>query len=117
MSSLRTLLIGLLCWGTLSVPRTAAAQRALDAQPEPEPYFYKGYDYGSQALYGPLWVFINRGYDVLQDRSGSRALWDQEYRHNGETVGRNLINPFPAISARGWGRFFREEIFPLSYTK
>ena len=121
MSSLRTLLISLLCWGTLSVPRLAAAQRASDEKPVPvpvpEPYFYKGYDYGSQALYGPLWVFLNRGYDVLQDRTGSRSIFQQEYLHNGENVGRNLLNPFPGISQRGWGRFFREEIFPLSFTQ
>jgi hypothetical protein len=115
MTSLRALFSGLLCFGALSLPRQASA--ADDAAAAPEPYFYKGYDYGSQALYGPLWVFLNRGYDVLQDRSGSRTLWAQEYRHNGETVGRNLLDPIPAISARGWGRFFREEIFPLSYTK
>ena len=117
MSSPRSFLIGLLCWGTLSIPRLAAAQLASDAAPEPEPYFYKGYDYGSQALYGPLWVFLNRGFDVLQDRAGSRSIFRQEYRSNGENVGKNLLNPIPAINQRGWGRFLREEIFPLSYTK
>ena len=117
MNSPRPLLIGLLCWGTLATPGLAHAQRRPEApEPQPEPYFYKGYDYGSQALYGPLWVFLNRGYDVLQDRTGSRSIFQQEYRQNGETVARNLINPFPAISQRGWGRFFREEVFPLSFT-
>jgi len=101
----------------LTIPRVAVAQQARDAPPEREPYFYKGYDYGSQALYGPLWVFLNRGFDVLQDRNDSRSLFQQEYLHNGENVGRNLLNPFPAISQRGWGRFFREEIFPLSFTQ
>ena len=115
----RTLSIGLLCLGTLSTPGLAKAQRATEAapQPMPEPYFYKGYDYGSQALYGPLWVFLNRGYDVLQDRTGSRSIFQQEYLHNGSNVGRNLLNPFPGISQRGWARFFREEIFPLSFSK
>jgi len=121
MSSLRTLLLVISCWGAVSVPRQAAAQRASNAAPEPvpvpEPYFYKGYNYGSQALYGPLWVFLNRGFDVLQDRTGSRSIFQQEYLHNGENVGRNLLNPFPGIDQRGWERFFREEIFPLSFTK
>ena len=66
----------------------AREARGDEAGAPSEPYFYKGYDYGSQALYGPLWVFLNRGYDVLQDRAGSRSIFQQEYRHNGETVGR-----------------------------
>ena len=115
MTPPRALLLGLLCFGALSLPHSAAA--ADDDDAPREPYFYKGYNYGSQALYGPLWVFLNRGYDVLQDRAGSRSIFQQEYRHNGETVGRNLLNPFPAVSNRGWGRFFREEIFPLSFTR
>jgi hypothetical protein len=113
----RALLIGLLCLGTVSLPRPAAAQRASDAEAAPEPYFYKGYNYGSQALYGPLWVFLNRGYDVLQDRTDSRSIFQQEYEQNATNVARNLSNPFPAISQRGWGRFFSEEILPLSFTK
>jgi hypothetical protein len=104
-------LSGLLLW---SAPRSALAD---ESSAEREPYFYKGYEYGSQALYGPLWVFLNRGFDVLQDRAGSRSIFQQEYEHNGENVGRNLLNPVPAIGHRGWGRFFREEIFPLSYTR
>jgi hypothetical protein len=111
----RVLLIGLLGLAVFSGASRAAA--ADEPAPVKEPFFYKGYDYGSQALYGPLWVFLNRGFDVLQDRAGSRSIFQQEYEHNGETVGKNLIDPIPAISHRGWGRFFREEIFPLSYTK
>ncbi|HEY2408631.1 MAG TPA: hypothetical protein VGI10_21645 [Polyangiaceae bacterium] len=93
----------------------SSAARA-DDEPAQEPYFYKGRDYGSEALYGPIWVFLNRGFDVLQDRTGSRNLVDQEYIHNGANVGRNILNPFPAIKARGYGVFFRQEIFPLSWT-
>ena len=119
MTPFRALLFGLLCLETLSIAHPASAQSAAvqrEADKIREPYFYKGYDYGSQALYGPLWVFLNRGFDVLQDRNGSRSIFQQEYRHNGETVGRNLLNPFPALSQRGYARFFREEIFPISFT-
>lgn len=103
----------LVCAISISLPAKASAD---DDGGSSRPYFYKGYEYGSQALYGPLWVLLNRGFDVLQDRAGSRSLFDQEYHHNGENVGRNIVNPFPAIAARGWGRFLREEIFPLSWT-
>jgi hypothetical protein len=115
MISLRALLLALSCFGALSLPASALAADSSAA--EREPYFYKGYDYGSQALYGPLWVLLNRGYDVLQDRNGSRSIFQQEYEQNGATVGRNLLDPFPALAQRGYARFFREEIFPLSYTK
>lgn len=81
-----------------------------------ERYFFFGYDYGSQTLYGPLYVFLNRGYDVLQIRPGTRSIFDQPYGADGANVARNIVNPFPAIADDGWGKFLREEIFPLSYT-
>ena len=115
MSALRVILAGFLGLAELFGERCALA--ADEPSAPREPYFYKGYDYGSQALYSPLWVFMNRGFDVLQDRAGSRSIFQQEYEHNGANVGKNLINPIPAISHRGWGRFFREEILPLSWTR
>lgn len=81
-----------------------------------ERYFFFGYEYGSQTLFGPLYVLLNRGYDILQIRPGSRNIFDQPYGSDGANVLRNLANPFPAIADDGWGKFLREEIFPLSYT-
>jgi hypothetical protein len=80
-----------------------------------ERFFYFGYDYGSQATYNPLGVFVNRGFDVLQARVDSRNIFKLEYKENGRNVLRSLVNPFPPISQDGWGKFLREEIFPLSY--
>jgi hypothetical protein len=80
-------------------------------------YFYFGRDYGSEALYGPLWVFVNRGYDVLQDHVASRNIFDFDYRTNMANVARNILHPIPAISNDGWKTFFTEEIFPLSFTQ
>lgn len=79
-------------------------------------YFFHGYEYGNQTLFGPLYVFLNRGYDILQMRPGNRNIFDQTYIPDAANVVRNLENPFPAISDYGWGRFLREEIFPLSFT-
>jgi hypothetical protein len=88
------------------------------AAPPPKPrYFYFGRDYGSEALYGPLWVFVNRGYDVLQDHVAGRNIFTFNYRTNLANVARNIANPFPAISADGWKTFLTEEIFPLSFTQ
>lgn len=85
-------------------------------EPPPPRYFYHHYDYGTQSLYSPLWVFLNRGYDVLQDHVASRNILDQHYRTNTGNVLDNLADPFPAISADGWKTFLTEEIFPLSFT-
>jgi hypothetical protein len=98
--------------------RPAAVSPAVvtEAAP-PTRYFYHHYDYGSQALYSPLWVFLNRGYDVLQDHVASRDILAQHYRTNTGNVLRNLANPLPAIRADGWKTFLTEEIFPLSFTQ
>jgi len=97
-------------------PAVVAPASASEAAP-PVRYFYHHYDYGSQALYSPVWVFLNRAYDVLQDHVASRNILDQHYRTNTANVLRNLANPFPAIRADGWKTFLTEEIFPLSFTQ
>jgi hypothetical protein len=89
---------------------------AARGQEAPARHFYFGYDYGSQALYSPLWVFINRGFDVLQEDTAGRDIFALNYGLNARNVARSLVNPFPPISQRGWGRFLREEVFPLSFT-
>lgn len=81
-----------------------------------ERFFYQGRDYGSEALYGPVYVFLNRAYDVLQLRAGRRNIFDQPYGRDAENVGRSLTNPIPAVSDNGWSRFTREELLPFSYT-
>jgi hypothetical protein len=95
-------------------PPLAAPLALAPAKPR---YFYFGRDYGSEALYGPLWVFVNRGYDVLQDHVAGRNIFTFDYRTNLGNVARNFANPFPAIAADGWKTFLTEEIFPLSFTQ
>jgi hypothetical protein len=111
-----------LATGGWCAPRAALADAppAAPAEPGEEPrerYFYHGYDYGSQGLYSPLYVFVNRGFDVLQTRVDSRNVFTLEYKSNGVNVLTNLANPLHAVGAEGWGRFLREEVFPLSYKK
>lgn len=97
----------------VAVALLAAPDAAAD---EPERYFYFGYEYGTQSLFGPLYVFLNRGFDILQIRPGSRNVFDQPYASDAANVFHNLASPFAAIDDYGWGRFLREEVFPLSYT-
>ncbi|HEX3905208.1 MAG TPA: hypothetical protein VH853_20435 [Polyangia bacterium] len=99
------------------LPPLAPSLAAATAPPAKPRYFYFGRDYGSQALYGPLWVFVNRGYDVLQDHVAGRNIFTFDYRTNTGNVFRNIRDPFPAIAADGWKTFLTEEIFPLSFTQ
>ncbi|HVU04308.1 MAG TPA: hypothetical protein VHE30_21265 [Polyangiaceae bacterium] len=94
----------------------APAPVAAPTPPPPHRYFYHGRDYGNESLYGPIYVLLNRGYDVLQVRPGARNIFHQAYGEDGKVVLRNLANPFPAIADDGYGRFFRTEILPLSFT-
>lgn len=90
--------------------------RADDEEP-PKAYFYQGLPYGSQSLFNPLEVLINRGFDVLQLRDnrniGRVALGDTA------NVVHNVTHPFEAISRdspHGWGTFLTQEIFPLDWS-
>jgi hypothetical protein len=87
-----------------------------DDEITPTRYFYKGYDYGSQSLYSPLYLLLNRGYDELQLRPGKRNILGQNYLLNARNVIDNVTSPFKAISGEGWQRFMRQEILPLSFT-
>jgi hypothetical protein len=59
---------------------------------------------------------MNRGFDVLQLRPAERNIHLQSLGPNLQNVLRNVASPFAPISHEGWGRFLREEIFPLSWT-
>ena len=106
-------------WGIALIVGLAVALATGEARAEatPAPRFYFGYDYGSQALYNPLYVLVNRGFDVYQLRADERNPFRQEYRDNAANVLDNLAHPFSRVSDHGWERFLKEEIFPLSYTR
>ena len=92
----------------------ASGSARADEPTPPKHYFYKGYDYGSQALYNPLYVFLNRGFDIFQLRPNN-SLFDQNWRLNSGNVADNMAHPFSAIGSEGWGKWLKEEIFPLTY--
>lgn len=96
-----------------------APSAAPSSAPPPDPprrYFYHRYDYGSQSLYGPLYVILNRGFDVLQMRGEQRNL-GQNFQLDGGNVWTNLTHAPQAINGTGgWWRFIRQEILPFSFT-
>lgn len=110
------MLAGRLAWAAPEEPASPdAAESVPPISSAPVRHFYFGVDYGTQALQNPLWVLVNRGFDVIQDHISGRDVFNLPYASNAANVGRNVVNPLPAISDNGWGKFLREEIFPLSY--
>ena len=76
-------------------------------------YFFRPYDYGSDGLYNPITLFANGAFDSFQilDREPE---WKNVYWNISTTnVWHSLTSPFPVISAFGWSRFLRQEIFPV----
>lgn len=108
------LLAPLAVWGTL-----ARAGEPLSSAPAPPPryYFYDPTaDYGVQALYSPLYVLVNRSFDIIQAETGRRQIFRYAWGPNLKNVADNVLH-FPSrVSEYGWGNFLKEEIFPLSFT-
>lgn len=79
-------------------------------------YFYKGYDYGNQALFNPVYVIINGGFDMMQV-GGRRNLSDLQFGPGLKNVLKNLGDPFKVINHYGWHNFISDEVLPLSLNK
>jgi hypothetical protein len=79
-------------------------------------YFYKGYDYGTQANYNPGNVIINGGYGIWQvwPNSMNRQVVATPYRQWWRNTWRNIRNPFATIERFGLKRFLETEIYPSS---
>jgi hypothetical protein len=79
-------------------------------------YFYKGYDYGSQTIFNPVYVIINGGFDMLQVGS-RRNLNDLRLGPAMKNVIKNLGDPFNTINRYDWWNFISDEVLPLSLDK
>ncbi|MFC2086089.1 hypothetical protein ACFLQ9_00045 [Bacteroidota bacterium] len=81
-----------------------------------ENYFYYGYDYGTQAIYNPVYVMLNRGYDILQIQYNHRNIFDFNYSLNSNNVLRSFAHPFKNIKELGWNEFLFTEILPTKFS-
>lgn len=79
--------------------------------------FYKGYSYGSQAVYNPLSMTISATFDVLQINNLTNDLSTLHLANGFQNVWSNFIDPIPAINQYGWDEFFSSEVFPLGLSK
>ena len=77
-------------------------------------YFYRGLDYGSEALTHPLRMILNGGYGIMQVANRDNHIGSVDYRGGAENLWKNVSDPFSAIRHEGWGSFLREEILPFS---
>jgi hypothetical protein len=82
-----------------------------------ERYFYKGLNFGSEALYNPFNLILNSGFGIMQMENHSRKIFDLPYREGARNLWRNLRDPGGPISRYGWGNFASNELFPLHVTK
>jgi hypothetical protein len=77
-------------------------------------YFFHPYDYGSEALFNPISVFVNGGCDTYQQLDRPSTFNAIPWKNGATSVWRSVTSPLPVISDFGWNRFLSQEIFPTS---
>ena len=77
-------------------------------------YFFRPYDYGSEALFNPISVFVNGGCDTYQQLDRPSTFDAIPWKNGTTSVWRSITSPLPVISDFGWNRFLSQEIFPTS---
>lgn len=75
--------------------------------------FYANRPYGSEAEFNPLSVLVNEGFDQLRTNP-HRALLDFPYRGSAVVVLHSLADPERVLRHYGYGRWLRNEVFPLT---
>lgn len=79
-------------------------------------YFYKGYKYGNQALYNPMYLLLNGGFDMIQV-GNKRDIKKFPYEIAVKNIWKNLSDPFTPINNYGWWNFIKDQVLPLSLDK
>ena len=78
-----------------------------------ESLFYSGKDYGSEAMFNPINVILNNGYDIIQLGNKPRTIFDYPYEHAINNVWKSITHPGKTISDYGVKKFLTTELFPL----
>jgi len=77
-------------------------------------FFYRGLEYGSQALIHPLRLIVNGGYGIMQvenrDNRPSRIM----YARGAKNVTENILRPGWSIGINGLWDFLSREVIPIS---
>jgi hypothetical protein len=75
--------------------------------------FYANRQAGSEVQFNPVSLVINGGYDQLRT-GNTRQVFRLPYRTAAANVFRSVANPVPVLGRYGWGRWLRDEVFPLT---
>ena len=78
------------------------------------PYFYHGYEYGSEYAYHPVSLILIGGYSIFQVGNNSKRPGDVPYRAGWNNVWMNITHPAREIGKFGWNKFISTEIIPTS---
>ncbi|MDZ7859942.1 MAG: hypothetical protein U5O15_04660 [Candidatus Krumholzibacteriota bacterium] len=107
------------CVYMILISLVISSSKPLSAQSDTEAlktryYFYNGLDYGSETLINPIRLILNGGLGILQVDSRSNRLSDIDFKNGADNLWMNLSDPFGAIGREGAGKFFLNELFPVS---
>lgn len=95
--------------------RENAMRRPAPRTPLMSNYFYRGLTYGSEAVFSPLTVLLNKGLSPLQFSNRSRKLSDYRYAAGASNVLYTITHPRETISEIGLRRWITTEVFPLNF--
>jgi hypothetical protein len=76
-------------------------------------YFFKGRDFGSEALFNPVNFLLNSSFDIIQLDEHTRNIFDLPYHSGFTNVWKNISSPFGPITRYGWGNFLADQVFPV----
>jgi len=78
-----------------------------------EYYFYHKQEYGSEALFNPMSVVVNNGFDILQFFDKNRNISQFSYSKSYDNILNTALHPIKAIRGYGIRKFINNEIIPL----
>ncbi|HEY6951394.1 MAG TPA: hypothetical protein VI758_03240 [Bacteroidota bacterium] len=82
---------------------------------ERDHFFYRPFPYGTEALFNPISLLANGGFDSFQILNDRHPTWNEVHWNTaGTNVWRSITAPLPIINRFGWNRFLRQEVFPTS---
>jgi hypothetical protein len=77
-------------------------------------YFFHPVNYGSDAIFNPISLIANGGFDELQSYSHPSTLTYIPWKNGGQNVWNNITDPIPQIKKSGWHEFIFQEVIPGS---
>lgn len=80
-------------------------------------FYYSGKNYGTEALFNPIYLILNGSYDILQLQNYNRDITKINYKSAMINVFNNLGSPFHQIKKYGYGKFIRTELLPIELTR